>query len=428
MPQASLKCSPNVLRKAAKRALLLLSLLSTPSCFNTTVDQTVGLSVPIRSKEFAPEMAKVAHTPWISGNKVRTLPNGDSFFPPMLAAVKKAKRTITFETFAFVDAPVTREFSDALAAKAREGVAVHMILDKVGSRKAGKDNLKFLREAGVDLHFFHPVNYFFPQRSNNRTHRKILVVDGHIAFTGGAGFAHAWSGNAHSPQHWRDTQYEVRGPAVTLFQKSFNENWKELTGTELRGILYFPSLPSAGSDRVQVLSDSPFDDTQAIAHSFLAAINGARESLVMEQSYFVPNTDFRNALLRAAARGVKIEVLVPNHLVDSKPTRYASQNYWAPFLKSGIRIYEYVPTMMHCKLLVADGRFSIVGSANLDNRSFFINDEINLHLDSPAFAREQTLMFRRDLTKAREITLKILPEVLAPGYKRFFARFIESQL
>lgn len=414
--------------KAAKRAFLLVSLLSTPSCFNTSVNPEIGLSVPVRSRSFAPEMVKIAHTPWISGNQVRTLPNGDAFFPPMLAAVKNAQRTITFETFAFVDAPVTREFSDALAAKAREGVAVHMILDKVGSRKAGKDNVKLLREAGVALHFFHPVNYFFPQRSNNRTHRKILVVDGHTAFTGGAGFAHAWSGNAHSPKHWRDTQYEIRGPAVALFQKSFNENWKELTGTELLGSSYFPPLTPAGSHRVQVLSDGPFDETQAIAHSFLAAINGTRETLLMEQSYFVPNADFRKALLRAAARGVKIEVLVPNHLVDSKPTRYASQNHWASLLKRGIRIYEYEPTMMHCKLLVADGRFSIVGSANLDNRSFFINDEVNLHIDSPDFAREQTLMFRRDLRKAREITLHNLPDVLAPGYKRFFARFIEMQL
>ncbi|MEJ6581005.1 MAG: phospholipase D-like domain-containing protein [Akkermansiaceae bacterium] len=414
--------------KVAKRALLLLCLLSTPSCFNTSVDPTVGLSVPVRSREFAPEMAKVAHTPWIPGNKVHTLPNGDAFFPPMLEAVKKAKHTITFETFAFVDAPITRDFSDALAAKAREGIAVHMILDKVGSRKAGKDNVRLLREAGVDLHFFHPVNYFFPQSSNNRTHRKILVIDGHTAFTGGAGFALAWSGNAHTPKHWRDTQYEVRGPAVALLQKSFTENWQELTGTELRGSSYFPPLTRVGTDRVQVLSDGPFDDTQAIAHSFLAAINGARESLLMEQSYFVPNSDFRQALLRAAARGVKIEVLVPNHLVDSKPTRYASQNHWASLLKSGIRIYQYEPTMMHCKLLVADGRFSIVGSANLDNRSFFINDEINLHIDSPAFAREQTLMFRRDLGKAREITLQNLPDVLAPAYKRFFARFIEMQL
>ena len=148
----------------------------------------------------------------------------------------------------------------------------------------------------------------------------------------------------------------------------------------------------------------------------------------MEQSYFVPNPDFRQALLRAAARGVKIEVLVPNHLVDSKPTRYASQNHWASLLKAGIRIYQYEPTMMHCKLLVADSRFSIIGSANLDNRSFFINDEINLHVDSPAFAREQTLMFRRDLRNASEVTLQNLPDILAPSYKRFFARFIEGQL
>lgn len=416
------------MRRVVSPALLLLCLLGTPSCFSTAVDSSVGLGIPVLSNRFPEELGKINSRPWIAGNEVRTLPNGDSFFPPMLEAVKKARRSITFETFAFVDAPITRDFAAALAAKAREGVAVHMILDKVGSRQAGKANVELLREAGVDLRFFHPINFLFPRLSNNRTHRKILVIDGGLAYTGGAGFALAWSGNAHSPKHWRDTQYELRGPAVTLMQESFSENWHELTGSQLQGSSYFPPLSPAGPYPVQVLSDGPFAEDQGIALSFLAAINGARKSLVMEQSYFVPNSDFRKALIRASARGVNIEILVPNHLVDSKPTRYASQNHWAGLLRSGIRIYQYEPTMMHCKLLVADGRFSIVGSANLDDRSFFINDEINLHVDSPEFAREQTAMFRRDLKSAREVTLENLPKILAPGYKRFFARFIESQL
>ncbi|MEJ6719283.1 MAG: phospholipase D-like domain-containing protein [Akkermansiaceae bacterium] len=184
----------------------------------------------------------MSRTPWMGGNKVRTLANGDAFFPPMLAAVKSAKRSITFETFAFVDAPVTREFSRALAERARSGVSVKMILDDVGSAKAGEDNVRLMREAGVELHFFHPINIFRPQISNNRTHRKILVVDGKVAYTGGAGFALAWSGNAHSTKHWRDTQYEIKGPAVAGFQKAFCENWFELTRENLGGSSYFPEL------------------------------------------------------------------------------------------------------------------------------------------------------------------------------------------
>lgn len=165
-----------------------------------------------------------------------------------------------------------------------------------------------------------------------------------------------------------------------------------------------------------------------MAHGFISAINGARKSLLLQQSYFIPNRRFRSLLLAAAARGVKIEVIVPNQLIDSKPTRYASQNHWSELLRGGVRIYQYEMTMMHGKLLVADGQFSIVGSANLDDRSFFINDEINLHVDSREFAGEQTAMFRRDLKVCREITLVNLPAVLEPGYKRFFARFLETQL
>ena len=382
----------------------------------------------VSSEGFPGKMAEVSRAPWIGGNTVRTLPNGDAFFPPMLAAVKSAKRSITFETFAFVDAPVTREFSKALAERAREGVPVKMILDDVGSAKAGKDNIRLMREAGVELHFFHPVNILRPQISNNRTHRKILVVDGRVAYTGGAGFALAWSGNAHSQKYWRDTQYEVRGPAVAGFQEAFRENWFELTEETIGGASYFPKLAGVGKTPVQVVFDSPWDSSHPIAHGVLAAINGARESLLLQQSYFVPNRDFRKALLEASARGVKVEVMVPNHLVDSKPTRYASQNYWAGLLRGGIRLYQYETTMMHAKLLVADARLSIVGSGNLDDRSFFINDEINLNVISEEFAREQTEMFRKDLRSSQEITLANLGKILEPGYKRFFAWFIESQL
>ena len=427
MPPASLMFLPSALPKGA-RVLLVTGGFCATSCFSSTVDSWVGHGWDVRSKVFPKRMAEMSRTPWMGGNKVRTLPNGDAFFPPMLAAVKSAKRSITFETFAFVDAPVTREFSRALAERARSGVSVKMILDDVGSAKAGEDNVRLMREAGVELHFFHPINIFRPQISNNRTHRKILVVDGKVAYTGGAGFALAWSGNAHSTKHWRDTQYEIKGPAVAGFQKAFCENWFELTRENLGGSSYFPELVGVGKTPVQVIFDSPWDGSHPIAHGVLAAINGARKSLLLQQSYFVPNRDFREALLRAAARGVEVEVMVPNHLVDSRPTRYASQNYWAELLQGGIRIYQYETTMMHSKLLVADGQLSIVGSGNLDDRSFFINDEINLHVDSEEFAREQTEMFRKDLRSSQEITLVNLGRLLEPGYKRFFARFIESHL
>ena len=407
---------------------LFAGIWNVTSCFSSKVDLSVGRDVPVKSPGLRAALAKVSQTSWISGNKVRTLPNGDAFFPPMLSAVKGAKQSITLETFAFVNAPVTREFSLALAAKAREGIAVKVILDDVGSANAGDDNIRLMREAGVALYLYHPVNILRPRYSNNRTHRKILVVDGWVAFTGGAGFAFAWSGNAENPQHWRDTQYEIKGPAVSRFQEAFCENWYGLSGEELRGTSYFPKLKSVGPTWVQVVYDDPWNPAHPIAHGVIVAINGAKESLILQQSYFVPNRGLRDLLIEAVVRGVKVEVMVPNHLVDSKPTRYASQNHWAELLRGGVRLYQYEATMMHGKLLVADGRLSIVGSANLDDRSFFINDEINLHVDSRDFAREQVAMFRRDLRRCREVTLVNLPGILEPGYKRFFARFLESQL
>lgn len=382
----------------------------------------------VDSPEFRSEMVAVSQTPWVSGNEVETLVNGAVFFPRMLAAIKGARETITLETFAFVNAPVTREFARALAEKARDGVAVKVILDDVGSAKVRERNVDLMRGAGVKVAFYHPINILRPRYSNNRTHRKILVVDGRVAYTGGAGFADAWSGNAEGPGRWRDTQYEIRGPAVALFQEAFRENWWELTGEDLKGKSYFPLLKAVGSCRVQVVRDDPWSPGYPVAQGFVAAINGARESLVLQQSYFVPNREFRRLLLEAVARGVRVEVMVPNDGIDSRATRYASQNSWAELLRGGVRIYQYERTMMHGKLLVADGQFSIVGSANLDDRSLFINDEINLHVAGPDFAREQLAMFRRDLEASREITLENLPAVLEPAWHRIWARFLATQL
>ena len=412
------------------KAFVLLALCAglLTGCFHRSVDATVGEKIVVRSTEFSEEFSKASRASWYEGNEVRTLINGDAFFPPMLSAVRGAKKSITFETFAFIESPVTRAFSEALAEKAREGVAVHVILDGIGSRDVGEFNIGLMRNAGAEVNIYHPIHHIAPNTLSNRTHRKILVVDGKVGFTGGAGFAHAWTGNAESPSFWRDTQYEVKGPAVRQLQQAFSDNWGEMTGKELRGEEYFPKLSRQGNLRAQFVFDSPKDRKHPLAHSVLMAINSSRESLVLAQSYFVPTKPFREALLRAAARGVKVEILVPNKDIDSKPSRYASQNHWAEFLRGGIRIFQYETTMMHGKLLVADDRLSIVGSGNLDDRSFFINDEVNLHVDSVAFAREQTRMFRDDLKKSREITMVNLPEVLEASYKRFFSRLIEGHL
>ncbi len=408
------------------QTLAVLLLLS--SCASRQLNPNIGALTATYSASFPTEFAQAAQAQWTTGNEITTLINGDAYYPAMLQAIEDARTSITFETFAYVDGPVTRKFTQALAKKAQEGIPVLMIVDDVGSRHAGKHNEALLRNAGVHYHTYHPLNPFRPFRYNNRTHRKILVTDGWQAFTGGAGFALAWEGNAHSPDHWRDTQYEITGPAVAQLQHAFAENWEELTGQALTGPTYFPTLSPTGPHLTQFVYDSPRTPSNPIAHTFLHGINSARESLFLEQSYFVPNKTFRKAIAAAAQRGVKVEILIPSDKIDSPFCRYASQNSWKGLLQAGIKLYQYTPTMMHGKLMIVDGRLSIVGSGNMDGRSFFINDEVNLHVLSPSFAQEQHAMFQQDLKQTEEITLTNLSETLAPLPHRILARLIAPQL
>ncbi|MGK0188960.1 MAG: cardiolipin synthase [Verrucomicrobiales bacterium] len=406
----------------------LAVVLLVPSCASRQLESTVGNNIAIASAEFPTKLALASETKWTTGNNVTTLINGDEYYPPMLQAIEEARTSITFETFAYVDGPMTRKFTRALVNKAQEGIPVLMNLDQIGSRNIGKDNEALLRSSRVQFHIYHPINPFRLLRLNNRTHRKILVVDGKRAFTGGAGFAYAWEGNAHSPEHWRDTQYEITGPAVAQLQRAFAENWKELTGQALTGPIYYPSLFTSGKHVAQFVYDSPQTPSNPMAHAFLCAINSSRDSLILEQSYFVPNNTFKQALIAAARRGVKIAILMPSDKTDSPLCGYASQNSWKDLLKAGVRLYQYTPTMMHGKLLIADARLSIVGSGNLDDRSFYINDEVNLHVLSPSFAREQKAMFLRDLEQAREITIENLSEALDPLPLRLLSRLVAPQL
>lgn len=414
---------------AAARVLLLgLLLLLLSACASRRLDPQVGVTIGVRDPGFERAFARVSETEWTEGNEVLTLINGDGYYPPMLEAIESAQTSITFETFAYVDGPITRAFTEAMARKAREGIPVLMIVDQVGSRHIGEGNESLLRSSGVRYFPYHPLNPLRPLRTNNRTHRKILVVDGKRGFTGGAGFALAWEGDAHSEHHWRDTQYEVNGPAVAQLQRAFVENWEELTGEALEGSAFFPALGVAGAHRAQFVYDSPSTPSNPIAHTFLHAINSARESLVLEQSYFIPNRKFKSALIAAAERGVKVDLLVPSERIDSIFTRYASQNSWRALLEAGVRIFQYRTTMMHGKLLIADGVLSIVGSGNMDDRSFYINDEVNLHVLSERFAEEQKAMFLEDLKRCQEVTLENLDEILEPWIWRFLAWFGAPQL
>jgi len=405
-----------------------LLLLATPSCFHRSLDLSKVGNEPLSSAAFSRTLALTAQSPWTTGNRIKTLVNGEAFYPPMLAAIRSAKRSITFETFAYVPGHVATDFTNALVSSARKGVKVHLILDAIGSADLGKEHLDPMRASGIEVHFYQPYLTLNTKAMNNRTHRKILITDGKAAFTGGAGFADSWRGNARNENEWRDTQFQVEGPAVAQLQRCFVENWQKLSGTKIAGPEYFPTLTHRGPYRAHFVSDSPENHGHPIAHSMLAVIRGAEKSLLLQQSYFIPDRHFRKALAEARARGVTVKIIMASDKIDSKPCRHASQNHWRELLEAGVQLYQFEPSMMHAKLLVADARMTIVGSGNLDDRTFFINDEVNLHVDSADFARLQIEIFVDDLKRSREITLENLPDILAPWHQRFGAWLISQHL
>jgi cardiolipin synthase len=365
---------------------------------------------PVESEQFQRAIGTLLGPGIIGGNSLDTLVNGDEIFPAMLDAIRSAKRSVTFETYVFWNGEIAEEFTAALVERARAGVPVKVILDWAGSEKIESEHIDRLRSSGVDVNIYNPLAWYDPLRwkdlpdFENRTHRKILVVDGKIAFTGGVGIADVWRGNAQSPENWRDTHYRLRGPAVAQMQSAFVDNWVESGGELLHDEAYFPELARAGSVSVQGFKGSPVEATQNIELMYRMAIVAAAKSIRLSSAYFAPDEGTIEALVRAAQRGVKVEIIVPGEHNDSTLVREASPSLWGKLLEAGVAIYEYEPTMFHCKVLVIDDYFSSVGSTNFDNRSFRMNDEVSLNVFDAGFSREQSAIFEADKRRSRLVT------------------------
>ena len=344
--------------------------------------------------------------PTVAGNRVESLQNGDEIFPSMLAGIRSAKRTITFETYIYWSGDVGREFADALSERAKAGVRVHVLLDWVGSQKIDDELLAEMRGAGVQIELFRPLHWYHLARINNRTHRKLLVVDGRVGFTGGVGIADKWSGNAQDPDHWRDSHYRAEGPVVAQMQATFLDNWTKVTGVVLHGDGYLPELEPIGDARAQTFSSSPEGGAESMQLMYLLAITSASRSIDLATAYFVPDALTTNSLIEALKRGVKVRMILPGPIIDTEIVRRASRNGWGPLLAAGAQIHEYQPTMFHCKVMIVDGLLVSVGSTNFDVRSFRLNDEANLNVYDRKFAALQVEVFERDLAKARRITLE----------------------
>ena len=355
--------------------------------------------------EFRRSLSALLGPQIVEGNKVETLLNGDQIFPSMLAAIRAAKSTITFETYIYWSGSIGREFVDALQERARAGVRVHVLLDWVGSLKMEQALLDEMKQAGVQVERFHEPEWSQLNKLNNRTHRKLLVVDGRIGYTGGVGIADHWRGQARNPQEWRDSHFRVEGPVVAQMQSVFLDNWMRVTGDVLHGDAYFPALKPAGGLAAQMFSSSPSGGSESMQLMYQLAITAAKRSIDLANSYFVPDEMTIQTLVDAARRGVKVRVIVPNGHIDSEVVRKASRGSWGPMLQAGIEIAEFQPTMYHVKGLVVDGMFSSVGSTNFDNRSFRLNDEANLNVLDRDFGAIQRRVFDQDWALARRITL-----------------------
>jgi Phosphatidylserine/phosphatidylglycerophosphate/cardiolipin synthases and related enzymes len=340
----------------------------------------------------------------VEGNNIVTMLNGDQAFPAMLEAIRSAQKSITFESYIYLSGDIGKRFTHALVERARAGVRVHLLLDSVGSGRVGIGSESELKKAGVDVVRYHRVFWTTVAKFNNRTHRKILIVDGKIGFTGGMGIDDHWIGNADSPDHWRDTHFKVEGPVVAQMQAVFMDNWMETRGEVLDGEDYFPDLEKKGDIRAQVCMSSPKQGSENARLLYLMSIAAARKSILMSNAYFVPDALSIKTLVHASQRGVKISIIAPGKLTDTKSVRYASRSRWGDLLKAGVKIYEYQPTMFHCKVMVVDGMCTLVGSTNFDNRSFRLDDEINLDVLDEAFAKKQTEIFYNDLSKSKLVT------------------------
>lgn len=355
--------------------------------------------------QFLRAMGSLLGPPIVGGNRVATLINGDQIFPAMLDAIRGAKETIDLETYIYWSGEVGLQFADALSERARAGVRVHVLLDWVGSGKAKKEYLDEMREAGVEVEKYHPLKWYHLARINNRTHRKLLIVDGKVGFTGGVGIADKWSGNAQDPDHWRDSHFRLEGPAVAQMQAAFMDNWMKTQSKVLHGEDYFPRLEPVGSSGAQVFKSSPREGSESVRLMYLLSIASARGRLLIANSYFVPDDLSVDAFVAARKRGVDVEIIVPGTKIDSELTRKASRSRWGELLEAGVEIYEYRPTMYHCKVMVVDDLWVSVGSTNFDNRSFRLNDEANLNVFDNDFAREQTAVFERDRARSHRVTL-----------------------
>ena len=344
------------------------------------------------------------------GNCVTVFTNGVAFYPAMLQAINQATRSINMELYIFQPGKIADQFVAELSAKARQGITVTIVVDAIGSLSLWGRPVRRLRKAGCRIESYQRLRWYSLARLNNRTHRELLIVDGKTAFVGGAGIADWWVYPSfkrlrwHKP--WRDTMARLEGPVVAALMGVAAENWLECCGEILTGPEYFPDLTRRGDTTAFVLRSSPSDRATASRVAFQLLMEGADHHLHISTPYFLPDRALRRALVETARRGVAVSVIVPGFRTDQRWVRLASRRMWGRLLEAGVRIYEYRPAMTHMKVLIVDGIWAVLGTTNIDNRSFEHNDEVNVAMRDPTVAARLLEDYKRDIAESEEITLE----------------------
>ena len=364
-------------------------------------EHTFGVSAP----EFFGSAHALSEPLALPGNKITLLQNGDEIFPAMLTAIREAKKSVNFQAYIFNSDGTGRQFRDALAERAQAGVKVRVLLDGIGSStKLDNSDVKFLKEKGCKFSYYHPALSLRLDRINRRSHRRIAVIDGRIAFVGSAAFADEWSGHAQDPKHWRDQHARIEGPLVARLQGAFQQHWMKETKEALVGPEEFPALPAAGNLRAQMTASHSFS-IAAVPLVQAVSIAAAEKRIWITNAYCTPTEDQVALLGAAVQRGVDVRLLLPGKNNDQPMTKAAGRTSYGDLLRGGVKIYEYTPTMIHQKTMVVDSLFGLFGSSNLDARSSQINEEVDITVYDEGFARGMEAIFENDLRQARPYTL-----------------------
>jgi len=388
----------------AWQAFLLLMALFAP----TMRYQVERFEVPaIDSEKFLRTLEALTDAQVNHHSDLKVLTNGEEFYQEELQAIRQATRSINLEAYIFQRGKLAQDFLAALAERARAGVKVNLVLDGLGSFSTSRSYCRELLSSGGKIQFYHPFSWRSVASINNRTHRELLVVDGLCGFIGGAGIADHWLMDKKNHRRWRDTVIRVEGDIVSNLQATFAENWLETSGEVIFGEEYFPHLQAAGNAKAMVINSSPSAGGSTRARILIQAlVSAARNKIRITTPYFLPDSSMVRELVRAAQRGVQIEIVVPGRKSDHGLTRSSSRRLYGKLLRAGVRIYEYQPAMIHAKVLVIDGLWSVTGSTNFDNRSFGLNDEVNLAACDPQLADDLNHDFLADLAASKEVTLQ----------------------